>query len=332
MQVENSVSVELDRVDPHEDAARKRKNEKLIRELGPVVMGALGDSQIVEIMLNPDGTLWEDRHGSGMNMIGQMDKNQAVSLIGTVAGMLGQEASAESPIVEGELPLDGSRFEGLLPPVSPNAPTFTIRKKAHFVYTLQDYVRDGIMEAAHATAIIRHVKQKSNFLIVGGTGSGKTTLANAILAAISTNSPKDRIVLMEDTLELQCTSPNIVSLRTSSTKNMNDLLRATMRLRPDRICVGEVRDKAAHDLLKAWNTGHPGGLATIHANSAESALTRIEQLVEEAGVPAIPSVIASAVNVIISIQKTSEGRRIRQILEVFGLDEDGNYRFKSVCA
>jgi len=332
MQVGNSVSIELDRVDPHEDAARKRKNEKLIRELGPVVMGALGDSQIVEIMLNPDGTLWEDRHGSGMNKIGQMDKNQAVSLIGTVAGMLGQEASAESPIVEGELPLDGSRFEGVLPPVSPGAPTFTIRKKAHFVYTLQDYVRDGIMEAAHAAAIIRHVKQKSNFLIVGGTGSGKTTLANAILAAISTNSPKDRIVLMEDTLELQCTSPNIVSLRTSSTKNMNDLLRATMRLRPDRICVGEVRDKAAHDLLKAWNTGHPGGLATIHANSAESALTRIEQLVEEAGVPAIPSVIASAVNVIISIQKTSEGRRIRQILEVFGLDEDGNYRFKSVCA
>ncbi|EDM82102.1 P-type conjugative transfer ATPase TrbB [Limnobacter sp. MED105] len=313
-----------------EDEKRKRLNEKLIRELGPTVMAALSDEAVVEIMLNQDGQLWEDRHNSGMKPVGQMDRNRAISLIGTIAGMLNLEASVNAPVIEGELPLDGSRFEGLLPPVV-QSPVFAIRKKAHFVYTLDDYVKDGIMAPEHRASIISHVKQKSNFLIVGGTGTGKTTLANAILSAVSTYSPNDRIVMLEDTLELQCSSPNVVSLRTSSAKNMNDLLRATMRLRPDRICVGEVRDKAAHDLLKAWNTGHPGGLATIHANSAEMALTRLSQLVEEAGVPAIPAVVASAVNVVISIQRTSTGRKIKQMIEVIGVDPDtGEYMFKPV--
>lgn len=313
-----------------EDEKRKRLNEKLIRELGPTVMAALSDEAVVEIMLNQDGTLWEDRHGSGMKPVGQMDRNRAISLIGTIAGMLNLEVSVNAPVIEGELPLDGSRFEGLLPPVV-QSPVFAIRKKAHFVYTLDDYVTDGIMAPEHRASIINHVKQKSNFLIVGGTGTGKTTLANAILSAVSTYSPNDRIVMLEDTLELQCSSPNVVSLRTSAAKNMNDLLRATLRLRPDRICVGEVRDKAAHDLLKAWNTGHPGGLATIHANSAEMALTRLSQLVEEAGVPAIPAVVASAVNVVISIQRTATGRKIKQMIEVIGVDPDtGEYMFKPV--
>ncbi len=308
----------------------KRMNEKLLRELGPNVMAALSDDAVVEIMLNPDETLWEDRHGQGMRKIGMMDKNKSMSLLGTVAGMLNVEINGDNPIVEGELPLDGSRFEGLIPPIV-KSPVFTIRKKAHVVFTLDEYVLKNVMTNSQRDCIVKHVVAKSNILIVGGTGSGKTTLANAILGAISEHSKADRVVLIEDTYELQCSSENVVYLRTSTTKTANDLLRATMRLRPDRICVGEVRDRSAYDLLKAWNTGHPGGLATIHANHAEAGLVRLEQLIEEAGVAASGRVVAQAVNLIISIQKTEDGRKIKQICEVVDYDvESQAYRLRFV--
>jgi len=308
-------------VDPaHISVARSRLDAKLSRELGDIILAALGDPAVVEIMLNPDGKLWEDRAGVGMTQIGEMTASRAENLIGTIASSLG---IFDDPIIEGELPLDGSRFEGILPPIV-ERPIFAIRKKAIFVYTLSDYVRDGIMTQAQADKLVWHVRKRHNILVAGATGSGKTTLCNAILQCIADEDPDTRIAIIEDTRELQCPVVNKFPMRTSESKNMIQLLRATLRLRPDRIVVGEVRDGAALALLKAWNTGHSGGVATVHANSAPAALTRIEQLIQEAGVTAIPAVIAEAVNCIVSIQKPEAAkRRVEQICTVSGAGSDG---------
>ena len=309
------------------EVAQERLTRKLTSELGATVVQALEDPDVIEVILNPDGSLWKDTLSSGMTEIGEMNDGQARNLLNTIAHMLGIVVTKESPIVEGELPLDGSRFEGLFPPVVPS-PTFTIRKKASLVFTLDDYVEQGGLTTEQRDLLISAVKGKKNILVVGGTGSGKTTLSNAVLRAISEHTPADRIVIMEDTLELQCSCKNKVMLRASQYTTMRQLLRATMRLRPDRVVVGEVRGPEALDLLKAWSTGHPGGLCTVHANSALEGLYRLESLVQEANVPPDPGLIGRAVDLSIFIQKTPTGRKVTEVVEVEGF-ADGVYITKN---
>jgi P-type conjugative transfer ATPase TrbB len=296
---------------------KRRLNEKLRRELGDIILNALSDPSVVEVMLNPDGCLWIDRLRLGMTKVGRMEAVQAENLICTIASMLGTEATREKPIVEGELPIDGSRFEGILPPLV-ESPSFAIRKRAEMIYTLEDYVKDGIMSPSQCEALTAAISARQNILVVGATGSGKTTLCNALLQAISEKDPSTRIAIIEDTRELQCPAVNKVPLRTSENIGMTQLLRACMRMRPDRIVVGEVRGAEALALIKAWNTGHPGGVATIHANDVVSGLLRIEQLIQEANVPPIPQIIAEAVNVVVSIQRKSHGRRVEEIAVIKG--------------
>lgn len=266
-------------------------------------------------MLNPAGDLWTDSHASGMRCIGAIDRVRAMAIVSTVAAMLGTTLTPDKPILECELPLDGSRFEALIPPVV-SAPTFALRKKAKLIFNLADYVHTGVMTELQAKVIKAAVATRKNILISGGTGTGKTTLANAVLNEIAASSPEHRIVIIEDVLELQCSVKNTVFLRTSAQIDQVSLLRATLRLRPDRIVVGEVRDKSALALLKAWNTGHPGGIGTVHANSTGAALVRIGQLIQEAGVPAAPELISEAVNMVISIRRTAAGRLIDEVAEV----------------
>jgi len=310
---------------------RLRLQEKLKRELGPTILDALADPNVVEVMLNPDGKLWVDVLGVGMRDTGaHMKPTQAESLLGTVAMMLNSVVNAEHPILQAELPLDGSRIGGVLPPVV-SSPAFAIRKRAALVYTLADYVRSNILEPAQAEALRDAIRARENILIVGSTGSGKTTFANALLHEISLQArPGERIVVLEDTVELQCPAENRVELRTSDFADMTQLLRTTMRLRPDRIVVGEVRGAEALALLKAWNTGHPGGLATIHANNCAGGLARLEQLIQEANVPPQPPLIAEAVNVVVWIAQTSAGRRIKEIVRVRGWTGVG-YTLSAVC-
>ncbi|MBC5826836.1 MAG: P-type conjugative transfer ATPase TrbB [Candidatus Eremiobacteraeota bacterium] len=309
---------------PSAERRRFRLHEKLKRELGPTVLDALADPSVVEIILNPDGKLWVDALGSGMQDTGtHMKAAQAESLLGTVAMMLNSVVNAEHPILQAELPLDGSRIGGVLPPVV-SSPAFAIRKRAALVYTLADYVRSNILEPAHAEALCDAIRARENILIVGSTGSGKTTFANALLHEISLQARQgERIVVLEDTVELQCVAPNRVELRTSDFVDMTQLLRTTMRLRPDRIVVGEVRGAEALALLKAWNTGHPGGLATVHANNCGGGLVRLEQLIQEANVPPQPRLIADAVNIVVWIAQTSTGRKIKEISRVQGWTEVG---------
>jgi len=314
--------------DANDTESQRRAKNKLLRELGDVIVRSLVDPAVVEIMLNPDGLLWEDRHGVGMTQIGSMDAIRSLNLIGTIASELGLQATKQTPIVECELPLDGSRFEGLIPPLV-ERPIFAIRKKALLVYTLNNYLSDGILSEAHYEILQEHIEKKHNILVIGGTGTGKTTLVNAILQRISDIDPMTRIAMIEDTRELQCTAINKFPLRTSDAVDMTMLLRACMRLRPDRIVVGEVRDKSALALLKAWNTGHSGGVATVHANDAEAGLIRLEQLIEESGAIASKVLIAEAVNCVISIKRVKTGRIIDQISTVVGVNQNG-YIFQTI--
>lgn len=294
-----------------------RVKEKLQRELGQTITQLLTEKDVVEIMLNPDGKLWVERLGQEMQPVGEMVASQAESLMATVASTINTTITSEKPILECELPIDGSRFEALIPPIV-SAPTFTIRKKAYKIFTLDDYVNDGIMSSDQREMIITSVKNRKNILVVGGTGTGKTTLTNAIIEAISTYTPDHRLAIIEDTGEIQCSSKNVVIMRSTEHVSMLRLLKATMRLRPDRILVGEVRGEEALALLKAWNTGHPGGVATVHANDARAGLIRMEQLISEATPAPQQQLIAEAVDVVICIVKSEGGRKVKEIISVDG--------------
>lgn len=297
--------------------------------MGKEIGTALNDPAVIEVMVNPDGRLRLDRLGEGRIDTGHQLQPTAVErIIRLVASHVQIEVHENSPVVSAELPsrddgLAGERFEGLLPPVS-LAPCFAIRKPATKVYKLDDYVADGILTNIQAGILRKAICDRRNLLIAGGTSSGKTTLANALLAEIATLD--ERIILIEDTRELQCAAPDCVALRTRpGVATLADLVRSTLRLRPDRIIVGEVRGPEALDLLKAWNTGHPGGLATLHANSAHAALYRLEQLIQEAVVTVPRRLIAEAIDIVVFISGRGYARRVETIAEVAGLNGDGDY-------
>jgi P-type conjugative transfer ATPase TrbB len=308
--------------------ADHRRRAMLRTAMGPAIADALADPSVIEVMVNPDGVLRLDRLGEGRVDTGVcMHPSEAERIIRLVASHVRAEAHADNPIVSAELPfsdgLGGERFEGLLPPVA-LAPCFAIRKPAARVYTLADYVADGIMMPIQAEALRKAVRDRRNMLVAGGTSSGKTTLANALLAQVA--ECDERVILIEDTRELQCAAKDCVALRTRrGSVTLADLVRSTLRLRPDRIIVGEVRGAEALDMLKAWNTGHPGGIATVHANSARSALYRIEQLAQEAVVTVPRRLIAEAIDLIVFIAGRGSSRRIDAIAEVTGLDGNGDY-------
>jgi type IV secretion system protein VirB11 len=306
------------------DVSAERRHAMLKTAMGPAIAQALADPAVIEVMVNPDGNLWIDRLGDGRFSADlRIHASEVERIIRLVASHVRAEAHADNPIVSAELPT-GERFEGLLPPVT-RGPCFAIRKPAAKIYTLADYVRDRIMVPIQADALRRAVRGRRNILVAGGTSSGKTTLANALLAEIA--EADERVILIEDTRELQCAAKDCVALRTKTgIVTMADLVRSTLRLRPDRIIVGEVRGAEALDMLKAWNTGHPGGIATVHANSAPSALYRIEQLVQE-GVAIIPRrLIAEAIDLIVFIAGRGSDRRVETIADVGGLDANGDYR------
>ena len=244
-------------------------------------------------------------------------------IVRLVAHHVGAEVHPASPRVSAELPETGERFEGLLPPVV-TAPVFAIRKPAVAVFTLDDYVAAGIMAEVQADALREAVRERRNILVAGGTSTGKTTLTNALLAEVAKTT--DRVVLIEDTRELQCNSPNLVALRTKDgVASLSDLVRSSLRLRPDRIPIGEVRGAEALDLLKAWGTGHPGGIGTIHAGTALGALRRLEQLIQEAVITVPRALIAETIDVIAVLSGRGADRRLTELARVEGLTPDGDY-------
>jgi type IV secretion system protein VirB11 len=192
------------------------------------------------------------------------------------------------------------------------------------VFTLADYVAAGIMAADQAEALRAAVASRQNILVAGGTSTGKTTLTNALLAEVAKTA--DRVVLIEDTRELQCKAPNLVALRTKDgVVSLSDLVRSSLRLRPDRIPIGEVRGAEALDLLKAWGTGHPGGIGTIHAGTALGALRRLEQLIQEAVVTVPRAIIAETIDVVAVLSGRGAARRLAELMSVTELGPAGDY-------
>jgi type IV secretion system protein TrbB len=303
---------------------RERRRKMLRTAMGPAIALALDEPDVVEVLVNPDGRLWLDRHGSGRADTGVvLTPHEAERIICLVASHVRAEANGSSPIVSAELPETGERFEGLLPPVA-LAACFAIRKPAKTTFRLADYVKAQIASPVMAKILTAAVAEGRNILVAGGTGSGKTTLANALLAEVA--GLDQRVVIIEDTRELRCDAKDAVALRTKpGVATLADLVRSTLRLRPDRIVVGEVRGGEALDMLKAWNTGHPGGIATVHANSARAALYRIEQLIQEAVTTVPRRLIAEAIDLVVFIKGRGPGRRIETAVEVKGLDLSGEY-------
>jgi type IV secretion system protein VirB11 len=298
--------------------------------LGPAIGAFLEDATVVEVMLNPDGCLWIDRLSGGLEDTGHyMSAADGERIVRLVAHHVGAEVHAGAPRVSAELPETGERFEGLLPPVVA-APAFAIRKPAVAVFTLDDYVATSIMTTNQAAALRAAVADRRNILVAGGTSTGKTTLTNALLADVA--KTEDRVVLIEDTRELQCAAPNLVALRTKDgVATLSELVRSSLRLRPDRIPIGEVRGPEALDLLKAWGTGHPGGIGTIHAGTALGALRRLEQLIQEAVVTVPRAMIAETINVIAVLAGRGAQRRLVDLAIVRGLSEAGDYVLASAA-
>lgn len=302
-----------------------RKATALRQAMGPVIAAALADKLVVEVMVNPDGKIWVDRIGEGRSFTGErLAPADAERILRLLADHAGEVVTRDRPRVSATLPQTGERFQGAFMPVV-SAPTFAIRKRPEIIFGLDSYVENGSMSEAQAEAIRTAVIARENLLIVGGTGSGKTTLANAILAEPA--FAKDRVFLLEDTAELQCSAADKVELLTKRGDppvTMADLVRDTMRLRPDRIVIGEVRDGSALDILKAWNTGHPGGLATLHANSAREGLARIEDLIGEVTQQVPYRAITQAIGLIVFIERTIAGRRVSTVARMCGRKGD-NY-------
>src|SRR6267143_2836670 len=311
-------------IHPFQSEAISRGARMLHTAFGPAIARFLQDPAIIEVMLNPDGRLWIDRLSGGLaettERLSAPDRERIARL---VAHHVGAEVHGGAPRVSAELPETGERFERLLPPVVA-APAFAIRKPAVAVFTLDDYVAAGIMNLGQASALKVVVEARKNILVAGGTSSGKTTLTNALLAEVAKTS--DRVVLIEDTRELQCKAPNLVALRTKDgVISLSDLVRSSLRLRPDRIPIGEVRGAEALDLLKAWGTGHPGGIGTIHAGTALGALRRLEQLIQEAVVTVPRVLIAETINVIAVLSGRGTDRRLAELASVTGLGPSGDY-------
>ena len=329
------------------DEHRHRLDTKLKRELGDQVLALLDDDRTEDIILNPDSSLWVKRMSEGFTCVGNIPPAQASSALSTIAASRGTVLNHEHPILETELPIDGSRFEGIVSPVV-RQPVFAIRLRPRRIFQLDEYERHGILSAKddplnrirrhddfigsvrdlkHAEIIRAALRAKKNVLVVGSTGSGKTTFVNACLDAMAALTPHDRVISIEDTTELQCPVKNYLDLRAVGKVTMLECLRACMRLKPTRIIVGEVRGAEAHTLLKAWNTGHPGGMATVHANDAMSGLIRLESLVAEATSAPQQTLIAEAVDLVVFIDEepnVAAGRKVREVLLVTGYS-NGEY-------
>jgi len=320
----------LNRVTEHE----ARTLDKLKRDLGPQILTALKESAVEDIARNCDGWVWIKRKSQPWAKEFEIADTQAVNILCTVASSIGLAITPQNPTLSGVLVLDGSRIEGSLPPIS-RRPTFTIRKKTILVLSLEEYVKQGALSDDHFKILCTAIQEQQNIFIFGSTGSGKTVLANALIEKIAELTPRHRIVVIEDTGEIISTVPNTVQYFTTPTINLDELIKKTLRMRPDRIIIGEVRGAEALNLLEIWNSGHRGGIATAHADTASprDGLNRLEMLISRADAKLsnqfISRLIASTVNLIVCICETPEGRKINNISKIEGF-RDGEYLFTSI--
>jgi type IV secretion system protein VirB11 len=306
-----------------------RLEEMLARYLGGTILAAIADPDVTEVYVNPrDGAVRYDTRSRGKVESGEFIEGHRIEMfLNAVASRLGVTLTSANPRVEAELParvFAGARLQGFIPPVT-SGPAFNIRKPASSIYSIDDYVTSGVLSEDQGIVLRETIAERKNVLIIGGTNTGKTTLANALLHEIAGQFPADRIVILEDTVELQCAARDQLALRTTASTTLADLLRSALRTSPSRIIVGEVRGAEALDLLDAWATGHPGGVATLHASTAEGALARLDRLAQRANVPPQTELVAEAVHLVVVIEGSHSRRRVTSIVRVRGLDRNGRF-------
>ena len=312
----------------------RRTTSKLKRELGPEILTALSDPLVEDIARNSDGWVWVKRRGYQWAREFSINDVQAENILRAIASSLGTTITPERPWLDGELIIDGSRVHGNLPPET-RRPSFTLRKRPSTIFTLDQYVEQGALLPLHYDFLCDAVSSRKNIFVVGSTGSGKTTFVNALIDKVATLTPEDRINIIEDTGELQCAAPNTEQLFTTFNRTLADLVKETLRMRPNRIIIGEVRGEEALYLLEIWNTGHNGGIATAHADTAspQSGLERLEMLVSRANAKLsnefINRLIGSTCNIIVCIQEHQGKRRINNITKVEGY-KNGEYITTSI--
>jgi type IV secretion system protein VirB11 len=304
----------------------------MARYLAPVILTALADDDVTEVYVNPqDGRVRLDTHSRGkVDTEVRLDASRVEMFLNAVAIRNTHTLTIHSPSIQAELPMDvfhGSRLQGFLPPLTVG-PCFTLRKRPTTVYSLDHYVQRGLLTERWYTILGEAIETYQNLLIIGGTNTGKTTFANAVLHEIARRCPCDRLVILEDTIELQCTAPDHLALRTAPGTSLAQLVKMTLRVSPNRIIVGEVRDAAALDLLDAWATGHPGGVATFHATDPAGALLRLDRLAQRANVPSQAMLIAEAVNLIVVMAGGAAGRRVVDLVRVHALRPDGTFHLQ----
>lgn len=309
----------------------QRLDSKLKRELGEYIVSALENPDVLEICVNSDCQIWLDEKRVGLRQTGNSVRpDNLLAALGTIAAMLDTELNETTPILEGRLPLDGSRVEGAIPPASPEGPSVSIRKHASTLIPLSQYEAENRISSDAASYLRSALRDAKNIVVSGGTSSGKTTFTNALIAELLQIAPHDRLIVIEDTAELQCATANRQSFVTTETVTMRKLVKTAMRYRPDRILIGEVRGGEALDLLRSWNTGHPGGITTLHANNAPAALLRIEQLISEVSVSPMSALIGEAVDVVVHMQESGRiGRRVTEIIQVNG-HRKGEYQYDRI--
>jgi pilus assembly protein CpaF len=312
-----------------------REQVRLVEELLHDMVGLgpleplLADDTVTDIMVNGPHSVWVERRGKLTETTVKFRDNQHVANIAQrIAASVGRRVDESSPIADARL-ADGSRVNIVMPPLALNGPTLSIRKFSRVSISLDMMARKGNMSEPLARFLEIATRARLNILISGGTGSGKTTLMNAMSKLID---PGERIVTIEDAAELRLQQPHVVSLETrpmnlegSGEITQRDLLKNALRMRPDRIIVGEVRGGEAFDMLQAMNTGHDGSMSTVHANTPRDALSRVENMVLMAGVGlpsrAIRTQIVSAVDLVVQIERMRDGiRRIQSVMEVVGLE------------
>jgi type IV secretion system protein VirB11 len=309
----------------------KRLDAKLKRELGVHVVEALNNPDVLEICVNSDGRIWVEEKAKRLyDTENSMSPESLMAALGTIAAMNGMELNESNPVLEGRLPLDGSRVEGAIPPTTPEGPSITIRKHASAIFPLSRYVEEERITREGAEYLRQAIRDAKNILVAGGTSSGKTTFVNSLIRELLEAAPRDRLLIIEDTQEIQCATKNKQNFVASEKVPMQKLVRVAMRYRPDRIIIGEVRGGEALELLKSWNTGHSGGLVTVHANDAPAALLRLEQLIGEVSVMPMSALIAEAIHIVVYMQEFGRlGRQVTEIIRVTGYRE-GEYRYETV--
>lgn len=312
----------------------RRLAAKLTRELGNHILTALEDPTVEDIARNSDGWLWVKKLSQPWIKLSQLGDVQTENILRAVASSIGVTITPDQPYLDGTLLIDGSRIHGNIPPET-RRPSFTIRKFPSLIFSLPDYVDQGALSTEHNRILRQAIKDRKNIFVIGSTGSGKTTLVNAIIDTAVQYAPDDRFVVIEDTGEIRCAAENTEQLFTTHNRSLEQLVKETLRMRPDRIIIGEVRGSEALHLLEIWNTGHSGGIATAHADSAtpRAALDRLEMLVARAnaklGNNFIRRLIGSTVNIIVCIQNTEKGREINSITHVTGY-QDGEYQLLTI--